>query len=88
MPIYEFECQACGHRFSQFYRSIRAAQEGGPARCPNCHGVDVQRVVSSFAVHGPARSDPGEALAERASAEKRTSITPKEQIDKWRGGKH
>lgn len=87
MPIYEFECRACGRRFSEFYRSMYSAKECPTPPCPICHSADVQRIVSSFAVHGPPRADPQEIATEKAAAEKLASITPKEQIEKWRSGK-
>jgi len=87
MPIYEFECRACGHRFSEFYRTMHSAKEGLAPHCPACQSADVQRVVSSFALHGPARADAQEAAAEKAAAGKLASVTPKEQIEKWRSDK-
>ncbi len=84
MPIYEFECQTCGYRFSEFYRTMSSAEEGPVPLCPACQSHDVLRLVSSFAVHGPARPDPQEIAAEKAAAERLASITPKEQIEKWR----
>lgn len=87
MPIYEFECRACGYRFSEFYRTIQIAQEGRVPACPACQSQEIQRLVSSFAVHGPPRPDPAEVAAEKAAAERMASITPKEMIEKWRAGK-
>ena len=87
MPIYEFECRACGHRFSEFYRTMHSSTERRAPACPLCQSEDVQRLVSSFAVHGPPRPDPAEVAAEKAAAERLASITPKEQIEKWRAGK-
>jgi len=87
MPTYEYECRACGQRFSEFFRTIRSAQESPTPPCPACHSADVERIVSSFAVHGPARADAQQVSAERADAAKRAAITPKEQIAKWRSGK-
>ena len=50
MPIYEYECQACAHRFERFVRpSSRPVEE--ILACPSCHSHDLQRLLSSFAVN-------------------------------------
>lgn len=46
MPIYEYQCPACGHRFE----SLQGYSDPVPA-CPHCH-ADVRRLVSAPAVHG------------------------------------
>jgi len=87
MPIYEYRCPACGHRFSHFYGSIRQAEGSPPPVCPNCGNPDVQRLISRVAVLGERGPDPAEVAAENAQAERMASITPKETIDKLRAGK-
>jgi putative FmdB family regulatory protein len=50
MPIYEYDCQACGERFE-----IRGSIAQGPldVRCPECAGRDVRRHYGSVSVvHG------------------------------------
>jgi putative FmdB family regulatory protein len=49
MPVYEYQCSACGARFSQFFRSQGAA--AAPIGCTNCGAPDAQRTISSFQVH-------------------------------------
>ena len=44
MPIYEYECRACGHRFEALVRH----DELPP--CPECQGRDLERLLSMFAV--------------------------------------
>jgi len=44
MPIYEYRCRSCGHRFEKL---VRAA---GEAVCPACAGEQVERLLSAFAV--------------------------------------
>jgi len=44
MPLFEYECSACGHHFEYLTR------EGASARCPSCDGVDLQKLLSVFAV--------------------------------------
>ncbi len=49
MPVYEYECHACGHSFSKLYRSQSAA--AAPAACPQCGAADARRTLSRFQVH-------------------------------------
>lgn len=43
MPIYEFQCQACGHRFDELMRM----SDPDPTECPSCHAQKVQRCVTA-----------------------------------------
>ena len=88
MPIYEYICTTCDHRFDHYWRSIRAAEEGQAPPCPACAGPATQRVMSQVAVLGGMGGlTPGEQAASSAQQERLASITPKEQIDKLRTGK-
>ncbi len=87
MPIYEFRCNTCGQRFSEFFRSMSTAADGVKPPCPHCAGTDTTRIVSLFAVHGPAGVDHQEIAAEAEAANRQASITPREQINKWRSAK-
>jgi len=84
MPIYEFECEACGERFEELVASGRSAA------CPSCASERTRRLLSSVAPPGrqprgaAVRSDEsrrreresarqqriGEAQKRRASGEK------------------
>ena len=44
MPIYEYECRTCKHGFEALVRGRDA-----PA-CPRCHGQELERLISMFAV--------------------------------------
>lgn len=44
MPAYEYQCQACGHRFEQRQKMSEAAVES----CPQCGGA-VKRLISGGA---------------------------------------
>jgi putative FmdB family regulatory protein len=47
MPIYEYRCQGCGKRFEQIVnRSTELS-------CPECHGTDLEKLLSTFAVGTP-----------------------------------
>jgi putative FmdB family regulatory protein len=52
MPIYEYKCVACGHQFERLVRPLRVLPTAPPdeAACPSCHGQDLERVRSLFAV--------------------------------------
>lgn len=47
VPIYEFECAACGRRFEELTRS----DAGGPA-CPACGSRRTERLLSAVAPAG------------------------------------
>ena len=44
MPLYEYECRSCGHRFEALVRN------DAPPPCPECRGRDLERLLSMFAV--------------------------------------
>lgn len=46
MPLYEYECTACGHRFELIQRFSDAAIE----QCPNCGELKVKKLLSSPAI--------------------------------------
>ena len=48
MPIYEYICESCNKKSSVFTRSI--TEQANPT-CPECGGSDLQRCISSFAIH-------------------------------------
>src|SRR5687768_8974 len=46
MPLYEYECTACGHRFELIQKFSDAAIE----QCPNCSELKVKKLLSSPAI--------------------------------------
>jgi putative FmdB family regulatory protein len=46
MPLYEYECSACGHRFERIQKFSDPAVE----ECPNCGERKVQKLLSSPAI--------------------------------------
>jgi len=48
MPLYEFRCRACGARFERLVRIGREAE----VRCAACGSPDVEKLFSSFGIHG------------------------------------
>ena len=48
MPIYEYQCRQCGHRFEQL---VRAGSRPG---CPECGSRGLDKQFSSFSVGAAA----------------------------------
>ena len=46
MPLYEYECQACGHRFEQ----IQKYSDPIVRKCPKCRKSKVKKLLSAPAV--------------------------------------
>jgi putative FmdB family regulatory protein len=46
MPIYEYDCEPCGHRFERLVLSAKTAAE--TAVCPSCGSDRVHRLLSAF----------------------------------------
>jgi putative FmdB family regulatory protein len=47
MPVYEFQCSACGERFEIL---CGLAERDAMAVCPSCGGRDVAQVLGGFKV--------------------------------------
>jgi len=45
MPIYEYECGACGHRFEK----LQKMSDGPLSECPDCHESALKKLVSAAA---------------------------------------
>jgi putative FmdB family regulatory protein len=43
MPIYEYECRACGHSFDV----LQKITDGALRKCPECGALKLQRLVSA-----------------------------------------
>ncbi|RMH07730.1 MAG: zinc ribbon domain-containing protein [Nitrospirae bacterium] len=56
MPLYEYQCQTCDHKFERM-QSLSALDEATP--CPRCHGEKTKRLMSSFASHVKGTRKPG-----------------------------
>jgi putative FmdB family regulatory protein len=84
MPIYEFVCATCGHRFSALFRRATATEEGACPPCPACQSAATQRALSTFAVQGAVPPSAGEVAAQRHADNRAAAVTSKEQISSWR----
>lgn len=58
MPMYDFECQGCGKRFTE----LTSFDRRGDMRCPDCSG-STRVLVASFAVKGGAGTNTAPAAA-------------------------
>jgi putative FmdB family regulatory protein len=56
MPIYEYVCQGCAHRFETLVTADRQ-----PA-CPECHGRALEKQLSVFAVSAKSSSSAAPAV--------------------------
>jgi len=54
MPIYEYQCPDCGHRF-ELLRSFKDGR--APASCPRCGADESRRLLSVFAAPASADGD-------------------------------
>ncbi len=50
MPLFEYQCGSCGHRFEHLTRSSVTPS------CPNCHSTILEKQLSVFAVGSSAVS--------------------------------
>lgn len=51
MPIYEYSCNACNHRFEELVRG-----DDTPV-CPSCESDDLERLLSLPRVHSQSTKD-------------------------------
>jgi putative FmdB family regulatory protein len=59
MPLYEYECNRCGHRFEILvYGKIRPI-------CPNCQGEDLAKAFSTFATATSSGTSKGDSCSMR-----------------------
>ncbi|MGD1994633.1 MAG: zinc ribbon domain-containing protein [Anaerolineae bacterium] len=66
MPIYEYACDECSHRFERIFMSPDERPE--QMECPECGGSEVQRLFSAPSVRVGERGGPDmEAVGEAAS---------------------
>ncbi|MDA1096630.1 MAG: zinc ribbon domain-containing protein [Chloroflexi bacterium] len=50
MPILEYACKTCEHRFDKFIRGMNVPAMD--VECPTCGSANVQKQVSAFGVTG------------------------------------
>ncbi len=82
MPIFEFECPRCEHRFDDLLRSSTAPNPP----CPKCKCVRTQRLMSTFAMGGRSSSESGHSHGGSCSCS--GCSTPDAGTDVWTDGGH
>ncbi|MCD6391654.1 MAG: zinc ribbon domain-containing protein [Dehalococcoidia bacterium] len=65
MPIYEYQCVHCGHKFE-----VRQAigENGSSLSCPKCHAGEPKRILSSFFSRGSSEAEPSEVSCPTCSS--------------------
>jgi putative FmdB family regulatory protein len=79
MPLFDFQCRACGHEFEALVRRSAA-----PA-CPSCGSADLERLLSgfSFSVRSNGLSPAARRAVQRQqSAQKRDQDAYQQEIEK------
>jgi putative FmdB family regulatory protein len=75
MPIYDYVCHHCGHRFEV----IHGVHAAGPVTCPSCGGGPVRKAFAPPTIHfkgtGWAKKDRG-ATARRAARDDESKSAP------------
>ena len=52
MPLFEYACRACGRKFETLVTRERQPE------CPECHGEDLEKLLSTFAVSTKGGASP------------------------------
>ena len=83
MPIYDFHCRGCGHEFEALVRP----QDQNAATCPSCQSVDLERLLSSFAVSTAERTKAAvkQSRQRQISANKEKLVADEEYRKKHEG---
>lgn len=78
MPIYEYECRTCHHRFEVLVRNSNASV------CPCCNAENPERLLSSFGVssQGTRQTSLGKARKAQAKVQRDKTIAEHELLHK------
>ena len=63
MPIYEYECQQCGHRFEQLVLPALPAAE-----CPSCQNKELKQLISLCAMSSESTREANLSAAHQKAA--------------------
>jgi putative FmdB family regulatory protein len=77
MPLYEYQCRACGHRFEAL---IRGSEK---AACPSCQAQDPERLLSMFAVSSEStrQSNLQAARKQQSKVSRDKAIAEREELE-------
>ena len=53
MPIYEYQCKKCGHRFEELVLGSAGEKR---VSCPNCAAKRTERLMSAFSTSGTSKN--------------------------------
>lgn len=56
MPIFEYRCEECGHRFDAFFRRAEDADKQAPG-CVKCGSGKVRKLFSVIGLGGAGNAD-------------------------------
>jgi putative FmdB family regulatory protein len=77
MPLFDFVCKSCQHEFETLVRP------GSTPECPSCHGRDLERQVSTFAVDSAElRAASAKDARKRQIAKRKDSYIAEEEYRK------
>ena len=63
MPVYEYRCKSCGHKFS---RLVGVVAEPSPPACPECGSTSAEKLISRIA-KTPSEDSFAERITETAA---------------------
>jgi len=80
MPLYEYRCLKCGHEFEALVRAPETPT------CENCHGTELERLLSMFAVSSESTRKATLSRARQANKKvlRDKAIAEREEIENHR----
>lgn len=66
MPIFEYRCEDCGHRFDAFFRHAEDADKNGLV-CAKCGSQKVRKMFSLLGMVNPSRSQESGSCGTRST---------------------
>ena len=94
MPLYEFQCPRCGHRFER----IQKFSDPDPKKCPECGAGKIERLLHAPAVQfkgsgwyvtdyarkgsAPQAESKSESKGEKSESKPKTESKPEAKKDK------
>jgi putative FmdB family regulatory protein len=84
VPIFDFECRSCGCEFEALVLHNTTAE------CPTCHGRDLERRFSSFAVSSSEKTQAAatKARTKAAATARRDNAAMEREIQEHRNEDH
>jgi putative FmdB family regulatory protein len=83
VPLYDFRCRSCARTFEALVR------KDAPS-CPHCQSTDLERLLSSFAVSSPERTQQAATKNRKqaAAVASRDNVQMDREIDAHRRDDH